>query len=243
MMSASEEIPYESLFHDEDRSDAGSESASDISDPGAPVTFPAPNQDLRQPPDVNPARRSTASKKQNLTPQMTYNAVKETVKTMNENRIDLPIFLEAVSWGNEACIRDEEVKFQRTSLLHSRELPEILRKWHKPPRTSEGMTRPTGAKATTEAFAIETTIEIITTELKVLGPLLRLPAGKDVKVEEVTRLKAADLTRLIQSNAPVLWRVLNECLTTNTATQKDREKVSFNLYMPADTNDLPHRSY
>jgi hypothetical protein len=76
-----------------------------------------------------------------------------------------------------------------------------------------------------EAFAIETTTAIVTTELKVLGPLLRLPAGKDVDVEEVTKMKADQMVSLMKSKAPVLWDLLSGCLTTATPTQKDREKV------------------
>ncbi|TEB22623.1 hypothetical protein FA13DRAFT_1798708 [Coprinellus micaceus] len=107
--------------------------------------------------DVNPIRNVTASKKSKLTPHETYLAILRTVRTMRHNKIDLPIFLEGLSWGNEECINDGDIKNERTSLLHGEELPCILRTWHTPPRTGAGTKRLAGAKSVMEVFAIETT--------------------------------------------------------------------------------------
>ncbi|TEB11749.1 hypothetical protein FA13DRAFT_1806052 [Coprinellus micaceus] len=86
-------------------------------------------------------------------------------------------------------------------------------------------TFPDKDRSDAKEFATETTTDIIHAELKLLGPLLRLPAGKDVNVGEVTKLKAAEIILMMKSNAPVLWRMLNECLATNTSVQKERGKV------------------
>ncbi|TEB20329.1 hypothetical protein FA13DRAFT_1743121 [Coprinellus micaceus] len=70
-MSSNNEIDYQSLYPDEEHSDAGSESASDLSDPGTPATFPRATEDQRLSGDVNPTRNATASKKSKLTPHET----------------------------------------------------------------------------------------------------------------------------------------------------------------------------
>ena len=45
--------------------------------------------------------------------------------------LDLSIFLDAVCWGNEHLIVDGRAKYQRSTLMHSCELPQILERWEK----------------------------------------------------------------------------------------------------------------
>jgi hypothetical protein len=52
--------------------------------------------------------------------------------------------LEGVTWRTPKSTT--EIRHQHMALLHSKELPGILRKWHKPPWSSAGMRRPAGAK-------------------------------------------------------------------------------------------------
>ena len=64
--------------------------------------------------------------------------------------LDLPLFLDAMSWGSPECHSDRKIQYARTSLLASKELPQILRRWFKPPRRmkeGKGM-RPAGARET-----------------------------------------------------------------------------------------------
>ena len=51
--------------------------------------------------------------------------------------LDLPLFLDAVSWGSPQCHSNRKIQYARTSLLASKELIEILRRWFKPPRATE----------------------------------------------------------------------------------------------------------
>ncbi|KAJ6627788.1 hypothetical protein B0H10DRAFT_1940784 [Mycena sp. CBHHK59/15] len=46
-------------------------------------------------------------------------------------------FLDGLSWGDAACTSDDEIRTARTQLLNSPQLPDILRRWHKPPRPAK----------------------------------------------------------------------------------------------------------
>ena len=48
--------------------------------------------------------------------------------------INLAILVWAISWNVEDLINHKAVVFERTSLMLSEELPQILRNWLKPPR-------------------------------------------------------------------------------------------------------------
>ncbi|KAJ3519786.1 hypothetical protein NMY22_g13039 [Coprinellus aureogranulatus] len=196
------------VFADEEHdSDLSSEDASDISE-DEPI-FPLPNSDPREESNPQPTRENTRMKKENLNEEMIYQAVRKTCYFMEGQRIDLAIFLDALSWGNRKCIGDPKVREQRTSWLHSEELAEVLKRWHSPPRTGT-KPRPAGAKVAMEEWAVETVSNLITQELKALGPLLRLPAGKDVDADELTGLGLAEMRDIMKAKAPVFWKILND---------------------------------
>ncbi|KAI9571885.1 hypothetical protein HD554DRAFT_2016271, partial [Boletus coccyginus] len=48
-------------------------------------------------------------------------------------RLNLPIFLNILSRGNQACMENRRISCEQTSLMVSKELPSILAHWHKPP--------------------------------------------------------------------------------------------------------------
>ncbi|KAJ3517582.1 hypothetical protein NMY22_g13932 [Coprinellus aureogranulatus] len=204
-----EPSPYNPLYSDDEGSDAREEEAFDISDTENHVTFPLPDPDERVAP-VDVGGQSTTLKKRQLNVHTTYQAVRQTLVDLEQRGIDLPIFLEAVSWCNPLYISDPVVKHGRTTLLHSVELPRILGNWHTPPRSSIGMKRPAGAKAATEAFAIETILEIITRELKVLGPLLRLPAGCSCRGGDEE--EACRYCRIDEDKRPCALEIVGWCL-------------------------------
>jgi hypothetical protein len=55
---------------------------------------------------------------------------------MEDLGINLTIFLDALSWGDAACISNATVRYARTGLMKSKELPLILHRWWKPPRAA-----------------------------------------------------------------------------------------------------------
>ena len=59
--------------------------------------------------------------------------VVKVLDVMADLGINLSIFLDALSWGDATCISDTKVRYARTGLMKSKELPLILRQWWKPP--------------------------------------------------------------------------------------------------------------
>jgi len=76
---------------------------------------------------------NTRALKEKLHAATVLPTVKNTLHYMQSQGLNLPLFLHALSWGNENCILDEQVQYARTSLMVSEELPEILERWYCPP--------------------------------------------------------------------------------------------------------------
>lgn len=55
-------------------------------------------------------RATTASKRTLLTPEATHEKVCQVLATMDSLGLDLPILLDAVSWGNPHCVTDHHLK-------------------------------------------------------------------------------------------------------------------------------------
>ena len=92
--------------------------------------------------------------------------------------LDLPLFLDAVSWGSPQCHSDRKIQHARTSLLTSEEIPQILRLWLKPPRRmKEGKgKRPVGARETLYQFALECVTKKVDREMKASAFLFTSPS-------------------------------------------------------------------
>ena len=60
--------------------------------------------------------------------------VRQVLDFMKSVDINLPIFLWAISWNIPELISDPKVSAERTALMISDELPEILAHWRQPPR-------------------------------------------------------------------------------------------------------------
>jgi hypothetical protein len=56
------------------------------------------------------------------------------LEVMEDLKINLTIFLDALSWGDVACISNATAHYACTGLMKSEELPLILHRWWKPPR-------------------------------------------------------------------------------------------------------------
>ncbi|TEB29725.1 hypothetical protein FA13DRAFT_1580641, partial [Coprinellus micaceus] len=152
-----------------------------------------------------------------------YEAIQKTCWFMEGQRINLPIFLDGLSWGNAQCIGDAKVKEQRPALLI--ELPEILDRWYKPPRTGS-KPQPAGAMKALGEWVFKIAAQVITDELKALGPAFRLPAGRDVDAEQLTEQGLMEMRDIMKAEAPNLWKILNDVMTMDTsAKKKDPDKI------------------
>ncbi|KAH0832216.1 hypothetical protein J3R83DRAFT_13179 [Lanmaoa asiatica] len=103
---------------------------------------------------------------------------------MNQLGLNLPLFLDLLSWGDPDCVTDPKIRYERSALMVSEELPSIIARWHHPPRqTNSTHVRAHGASAAIECFAFNCVRDVIDDELEGIGHVLRCPA-EDLSMEE-----------------------------------------------------------
>ena len=156
--------------------------------------------------------------------------VREVLRVMAQLGINLVLFLDAVSWGDPACIADPKVRSARTVLMKSEELPSILRRWWKPPRTrGSSNARPAGATDVMMSFAHECYLTVVDKELEEMEPLFKSPLGDDVAEDHLTGIIFADLIKEVKMCGPSLWSLLHTlaCRENQLArnTHKKPDKV------------------
>lgn len=64
-------------------------------------------------------------------PEIVASQVKSILEYIDNVGLDLTIFLDAVCWGNDCLVADGKVKYERSALMHSNELPRMLERWEK----------------------------------------------------------------------------------------------------------------
>ena len=101
---------------------------------------------------------------------------------MDTLRINLPILLWAISWNVEDLISDPYVKFTRTTLMVSKELPTILSHWFKPPRSHNQGIRTKAANDVLTGWTLDLLLEKVNHEMKSVGDILEYT--KDSLCEE-----------------------------------------------------------
>jgi hypothetical protein len=157
--------------------------------------------------------------------------VRTVLEAMTSVGMDVPIFLDALSWGNEECTQDALIKYHRSSLLHSKELPNILSRWWKAP-ISKG-TKRARAKAAgpaMEAFAATCSQDVLSRELEGVASLMLSPAGKDIEEKTLTSVNFDDMIAKMAVQAPTLWTLLLNLAYTpeqrkrNTTKNPDKVK-------------------
>jgi hypothetical protein len=144
---------------------------------------------------------------------------------MHNEGINLPIFLDALSWGDSQCISDGEIRYARSALMHSKELPGIIRRWWKPPLSpGSHHARPKGGQEVLEAFAEEIMRSTIERELDSLTKILCSPAGKDGDEEELTGASFGDLIHEVKELAPHVWALVRRMAFSSKQEQRNTHK-------------------
>jgi hypothetical protein len=151
--------------------------------------------------------------------------VNKVLDTIYTQGLDLAIFLDAVCWGNEACISDRTFRSAHTGLMVSDELPEILRRRYKPPRRSHGGKgrRPAGAHCPLLDFATNCVSETVDREMKLSAHLFLSPP-EELSEEYLTSLDFGEMKDSIQRDAPVLWRILQQAAYTPEQVARNKHK-------------------
>ncbi|KAJ7591737.1 hypothetical protein C8J56DRAFT_1046070 [Mycena floridula] len=166
------------------------------------------------------------------------------LKTMEDLNINLPLFLDAVSWGNEDCTRDGKVKHARMVLMHSEELPQILQHWWKPPKNWKR--RATAGKSSMEAFAADCMSSVFNEELSTISEWLKSPAGDDTRLERLTELNFDEMIAFMRRDAPHLWKAMRDLAWTpkqeKENTMKDPDKIVLTIISILSYSRNHHRN-
>ncbi|KAG5645939.1 hypothetical protein DXG03_004729 [Asterophora parasitica] len=113
------------LFQDRDYDGNEPDSSDEDSEDGK---IPAPPNPLPEIVDEEPTSPAiqiehTAQLRKNLEGQDLSAKVAYVLCVMDSVGINLPIFLDALSWGDKGCILDGKIRYERTALMTSVELP------------------------------------------------------------------------------------------------------------------------
>jgi hypothetical protein len=151
--------------------------------------------------------------------------IRHILTVMDGLGINLPIFLDALSWGYPECIQDAKIWYSRSALMNSKELPGILWRWWKPPRTSGSKKRrPRGAGPVMQNFASECTESILDRELEAIAVRLVSPLGEDIKEETFTSLVFTEMVGDMKAEAPTLWKLLRSMAYMPEQQRRNTEK-------------------
>ncbi|KAI0056259.1 hypothetical protein BV25DRAFT_1872872 [Artomyces pyxidatus] len=251
------EPPFD-VFDDEDEDlrefflgqDYDSDQLSDSDNPNTPATAGPP-----RPPFEPPIRPSdpiqlhrTELLRNNLNSPV-VDKVRSVLQFMDAQGINLPIFLDALSWGDRECVLDPKIRFERSGLMHSLELPGIITRWYKPPRpTGPGHDmRPNAAALPLQSFAVQCVHELLNAELNRAQDIMRSPS-EALSDQSLTNFSITEKMESLRSPAgmPILWSVLRRLLVRHNMAEpsrKDPDKVTFMLISQIAFTRNRHLSY
>ncbi|TDL17180.1 hypothetical protein BD410DRAFT_843808 [Rickenella mellea] len=143
---------------------------------------------------------------------------------MLRDGLDLPILLDAVLWGDENCRQSDKIRYHRTALMVSDELPQILARCYKPPRPHGKGKKAKGGKRSLEEFAIQCVEKAINREMNAIAHLMKSPPS-DLTTESLTDIKFDDIISALKAptGCPILWRLLR---AANYCKRQDARNTS-----------------
>ena len=159
-----------------------------------------------------------------------HTRVRKVLDCMKDEGVNPQLFLDAFCWGTPECTRDPTIKNARTSFMTSKELPNIIRRWWKPPRSRKSKkSRSRAARNLMEKFALECISDIRDNEMNALSPKLQVGANSFVE-KNLSSVKLQDIIDNMKDLAPTLWDVLYNAghskAQERRGTKKKPDKVS-----------------
>ncbi|KAJ7195700.1 hypothetical protein GGX14DRAFT_320717, partial [Mycena pura] len=152
------------------------------------------------------------------------------LRYMEQEDISLASLLDGISWGDEECTQNAQLRADRTRLLDSPELPQILKRWWYPPRSRGGnRKRPKGAKVAMQQFAFECTRHVLEEEIELLLKIFKSPAGDDIKEEQLTGISFTEMVGQVKTTAPNLWGVLSQLARSESQQARNPKKNPTNV--------------
>ena len=164
---------------------------------------------LKNPP-IQHAR--TRRLREQLAPDISCHKVLAVLSYMDNLGLNLPLFLDLLSWGDKGCTENMKINYERTALMVSEELPSILKRWYRPPRSpGSTATRPAGASSTLERFSFDCVAEVVEQELEGVEDIMRCSAD-ELSTESLTSLQIDELLLQLSSpglgGTPKFWSLL-----------------------------------
>ncbi len=197
---------YEPSIHSDDEAD---DCAKEILDSDDESEAPIPDSHFRQ----RTAQLRSQIPEANLLPMVLV-----TLNLWDFLGIDLPIFLDAVSWGDLGCRQNEKVQHVRTTLMQSDELAGIIRRWHRPPRLWRKGKRPMAARKILDDFVLERVKDRVNDDMKRASTCFLSPP-EDFSEHDLTSVNYTELISEAKLAAPFVW----ELFQVAACTQKQRE--------------------
>ncbi|KAI6152467.1 hypothetical protein BKA82DRAFT_4328382 [Pisolithus tinctorius] len=125
---------------------------------------------------------------------------------MDSVGLNLPLFLDFLSWGDQECVVNAKIRYEHTALMVSEELPGILEHWRSPPWVS--CTWPV-----MEEFAFSCVGEVVKKELQGIQELA-MCLSDEVSDIGLTCFLIKDMVLKLSSPAagsmPKLWALLQK---------------------------------
>jgi len=156
---------------------------------------------------------------------------------MRSNDINLTILLWAISWNVKELTGHSLASYERTSLMLSDELPQILRNWLKPPRQHSAGIRTKAANESIRESALGIVCDAIDNEMKGLKTIFK-SSSLNVSKESLLDFEVTKMISEVSNSAPTVWRLFRHASYTpkqNTRnTFKSPDSVSeLSLYIDA----------
>jgi hypothetical protein len=172
------------------------------------------SDDAEEPHDPVPLSNTWLLRK-HLVGQNIATKVCSVLKAMDDVNINLPLFLDALSWGDPACHADPKIQYACTALMVSDELPGILEWWYSPPRSQKQRKgkRPAGAQQVLSGFATKCTVDCIDREMKISASLFLSPS-EELSEEHLINLDFANMKAKVKAPAPIFWEILHRAAYT-----------------------------
>ncbi|KDQ16007.1 hypothetical protein BOTBODRAFT_173296 [Botryobasidium botryosum FD-172 SS1] len=152
--------------------------------------------------------------------------VKNVLSTLQTNGLSIAEFLSAVSWGDNECTLDNDVRGARTRFLHSAEFPRLLATWYSPPSSKRGKQRTQGARDILRKFAINCVKGVFEEEIKQLSRHVKISGKISAKTLLSTTFETIAQDIKGPDGAPTLYSLLYAAAESKKdETQKDPEKM------------------
>jgi hypothetical protein len=146
------------------------------------------------------------------------------LEKMKLEHVDLPILLWAILYNYEELDQNSSVVFERTSLLCSKELPEILgRIYERPNRHGVPQDSRSAAHCAVKTLALSIMKKEIDADIAKLTPEMELPPEK-YSAKAILSTSAKDLEAKSKTLAPTIWKLFRHAACTELQKRRNKKK-------------------